>query len=110
MMPLHVSATDPQTIPPILVGPGCTRRDLPAPQGVRVWVVEMVPGAQWPQVDVHNEAGEVVFVIEGELIEGEHRLGPGTYVVFGPHSRHRPRTETGVRLLGFNLLLEKTPS
>jgi len=39
----------------------------------------------------------------GELIEGEHRLGAGTYVVFGPNSDHWPRSETGVTLPGFNL-------
>jgi len=86
------------------VGPGCLRRDLPATGGVRVWVVDMAPGSQWPYVDVHDETGEEVFVASGELIEGDERFGPGTYVLFGPHSRHQPRTETGVRLFGFNLV------
>ncbi len=89
---------------PVLVGPGCIRRDLPSRAGVRTWVVEMEPGSEWPWIDEHDEQGEDVFVVEGELIEGKERFGPGTYLHFGPGSSHRPRTEIGVRLIGFNLL------
>jgi anti-sigma factor ChrR (cupin superfamily) len=88
---------------PIEVGPGCLRRTLPSTGGVRVWVVDMTPGSQWPHVDFHD-AGEEVYVVSGELIEGEQRFGPGTYLSFGPGSSHQPRTERGVRLLGFNLV------
>ena len=42
-------------------------------------------------------------MISGEVIEGESRYGAGTYVHFAADSRHRPRTETGVRLIGVNL-------
>ena len=90
--------------PAIEVGPGCLRRDLPSAAGVRVWVVDMAPGSRWPHVDVHGEAGEEVYVVSGELIEGEQRFGPGTYLRFGPDSCHQPRTERGVRLFGLNLL------
>jgi hypothetical protein len=85
------------------VGPGCTRRDLPANDRVRVWVVDMAAGAQWPHVDHHDVHGEVVYVVSGELIEGDRRFGAGHCLTFGPHSRHRPRTDIGVRLFGFNL-------
>lgn len=90
-------------IEPVVVGPGCLRRDLPSTRDVRVWVVDMAPGSQWPFVDVHD-TGEEVLVVSGELIEGEQRLGPGSYVFFPPESRHQPRTETGVRLFGINLV------
>ncbi|NBC41360.1 cupin domain-containing protein [Corallococcus exiguus] len=90
-------------IEPVVVGPGCLRRDLPGPRDVRVWVVDMAPGSQWPWVDVHD-TGEEVLVVSGELIEGEQRLGPGSYLFFPPASRHQPRTETGVRLFGINLV------
>jgi len=93
-------------VPPVEIGPGCFRRDLPSIGAVRVWVVDIAPGARWPQVDQHGVTGEELIVLSGELIEGERRLGPGTYVLFGPRSEHRPRTETGVRLFGFNLLEE----
>jgi ChrR Cupin-like domain len=90
-------------VAPVEVGPGCLRRDLPSIGPVRVWVVDMAPGSVWPHTDVHGLRGEEVYVVSGELIEGEERFGPGTYVLYGPESRHAPRTETGVRLFGFNL-------
>ncbi|NVJ20767.1 MULTISPECIES: cupin domain-containing protein [Myxococcus] len=90
-------------VEPVVIGPGCLRRDLPSTRDVRVWVVDMAPGSQWPSVDVHD-TGEEVLVVSGELIEGEQRLGPGTYLFFPPASQHQPRTETGVRLFGINLV------
>ena len=88
-------------LPAIDVGPGCTRRDLFPVAGVRAWVVDMAPGSTWPLVDEHP-AGEAYVVLSGEVIEGDARYGAGTCVNFAPGSRHRPRTETGVRLYGFN--------
>ena len=99
--PLATLADD---VPRIDIGPGCWRRDLPGNDRVRVWIVDMAPGAQWPHVDHHDVNGEQVFVVSGELIEGERRFGPGHHLAFGSHSSHRPRTEIGVRLFGFNLL------
>ncbi len=96
-----VSSVRIDDIEPVIIGPGCLRRDLPSTGDVRVWVVDMAPGSQWPFVDVHD-TGEEVLVMCGELIEGEQRLGPGTYLFFPPESRHQPRTEIGVRLFGIN--------
>ncbi|MGH8396752.1 MAG: cupin domain-containing protein [Gammaproteobacteria bacterium] len=86
---------------PIVVGPGCSRRDLPSTNNLRVWVVDMAPGSIWPVLDVHD-AGEEVYVVSGEIIEGEQRFGAGTYLFFKPGSSHRPRTDTGARLFGIN--------
>ena len=94
---------------PVEVGPGCLRRSLPSTAGVRAWVVDMMPGSQWPHVDFH-EAGEGVYVVSGELIEGEQRFGPGTYLSFAPGSSHQPRTERGVRLVGFNPAAAPAPA
>lgn len=86
----------------VVVGPGCYRWDLPASNGIRPWVVEIEAGATWPHVDRHDAAGESVFVLEGELIEGDERFGPGTFLQFAPFSEHQPRSERGVRLFGYN--------
>jgi hypothetical protein len=93
----------PDEVVPVEVGPGCLRRDLPTHGGARVWIVDMEPGAQWPYEAVHDEYGEQVWVVSGELIEGDRRFGPGTYLNYGSNSRHQPRTEKGVRLFGFNV-------
>jgi len=88
-------------LPLVAVGPGCTRRDLSPVAGVRSWIVDMAPGSTWPWVDDHP-TGEGYIVLSGEVIEGDARFGIGTCVTFAPGSRHRPRTDTGVRLFGFN--------
>lgn len=102
--PTGLTAMAVDDIPPIGIGPGCTRRDLPARPGVRVWVVDMEPGATWPIVDAHDEFGEDVFVAAGTVIEGDQHYPAGTYLHFSANSSHRPRTETGVRLFGINLV------
>ncbi|KOU26441.1 anti-sigma factor [Streptomyces sp. WM6372] len=81
------------------VAPGIVRRRLPATEFATGWLIDFAPGTQWPDVDVHDTE-ERYYVLNGEVIEGEERHGPGTYVVFAPGSRHRPRTETGARMLG----------
>lgn len=90
-------------VAPVQVGEGCYRRDLPSTPGVRVWVVDISPGSQWPRIDQHDDAGEEVYVVSGELIEGDARFTAGTYIFYKPGSSHRPRSEKGARLFGFNL-------
>ena len=88
-------------VDPVVVGPGCLRRDLPGPEGLRVWMVDMAPGSVWPVVDEHD-TGETVYVVAGEVIEDDQRFGVGNYLYFRPGSRHRPRTGKGARLFGIN--------
>lgn len=90
-------------VEPVVVGEGCLRRDLPSRTGIRIWVVDMAPGAVWPHVDHHGRGGEDVFIVSGEMIEGDRRLPAGSFLSFAPDSAHKPRTETGVRLFGINL-------
>jgi hypothetical protein len=87
----------------VRIGAGCYRRSLPSVGNVTAWVVDMEPGSEWPYVDQHDAMGEQFYVASGEVIENTQRIGAGRYVVFGPNSSHRPRTEIGVRLIGFNL-------
>jgi hypothetical protein len=70
---------------------------------VRAWIVDMEPGAQWPHVDRHDQHGEHLLVVSGDLIEDGPVYTAGSYQVYPPHSSPRPRTDTGVRLFGFNL-------
>lgn len=90
-------------VEPVEVVPGIYRRRLPATQWARGWMYDFAPGAEWPEVDVH-EGEERYYVISGEFIDRGRRLGPGSYVVFAPGSTHRPRTETGARMLGISIL------
>lgn len=103
-MVAEVDIVDVDAVPEVHVRLGCVRRDLPSRSGVRIWVVDIAPGGEWPYVDVHDGNGEDIFVVRGELIEGDRTITAGSFVRFAPHSRHRPRTLTGVRLFGFNLL------
>src|SRR3546814_7080299 len=80
-------------VPAIEVGPGCRRRDLPSAAGVRAWIVEMAPGSCWPHVDAHP-TGEDVYVLEGEMIEGEQHYPAGSYLHFLPGSSHRSEEHT----------------
>ena len=105
--PVGLDAISCDGLPKVEVGEGCTRVDFPSRPGVRKWVVDMAPGATWPHVDRHGQEGEDVFVVSGEVIEGDKRFGPGTFLNFGPNSSHQPRTEQGVRLFGFNLVPAK---
>jgi hypothetical protein len=98
-----LDAVTAEDIAPLKIGPGCYRRDLPGPSGARMWIVDMEPGARWPYEDQHGEQGEQVWIVSGDLVEGERCFGPGTYLSFGPHSAHQPRTERGVRLFGINV-------
>lgn len=93
---IHVDA-----LAQVRVGPGCSRIDLPAFGEIRTWIVDMLPGAEWPHDD-HHPQGEAYYVVSGEIIEGEIRHQAGTWVYFKPGSMHRPRTEAGVRLIGIN--------
>ncbi|NEB40174.1 cupin domain-containing protein [Streptomyces sp. SID14515] len=85
------------------VAPGILRRRLPGTEYARGWLIDFAAGTEWPEVDEHRTE-ERYFVLSGEVIDGGERHGPGSYVVFAPGSEHRPRTETGARMLGISLM------
>jgi len=98
-----MQVVDIDAVAPVDVGPGIIRRTLPTTDRARGWVIDFAPGSQWPSMEVHEEE-ERYFVLSGEVIEGKRRHGAGSYVVFAPGSRHRPRSDTGARMLGINLV------
>ncbi|MFI6501846.1 cupin domain-containing protein [Nonomuraea typhae] len=101
--PSDVQILNVDEVEPVEVVPGIVRRRLPATPWARGWMYDFAPGAEWPENDVH-ESEERYYVVSGEFIDRGERLGPGSYVVFAPGSRHRPRTETGARMLGITIL------
>lgn len=97
------TAVNVDDVPPVEVVPGIVRRQLPRTEYAGGWLIDFAPGTEWPDVDVHATE-ERYYVLSGEVIDGAERHGPGTYVVFSPGSRHRPRTDTGARMLGITVL------
>lgn len=90
-------------VEPHEVAPGIWRRRLPGTAYARGWLIDFAPGTEWPETDEHATE-ERYFVLSGEVIDGGERHGTGAYVVFAPGSEHRPRTETGARMLGISLM------
>ena len=97
-----MQVVDVESVAPVEVGPGITRRTLPTTDRARSWVIDFAPGSEWPSVDVHDDE-ERYYVVTGEVVEGDQRFGAGSYVVFAPGSKHRPRSDTGARMLGINV-------
>ena len=68
-------------------------------RGIVATIIHFKPGASIP-AHYHEKGSEAHYVLEGELIDGERRCGPGTYlthaagVVHGPH-----RSEQGCKVL-----------
>lgn len=88
-------------LPAVRVCEGIERRDFPPTDFARSWVIDFAPGSEWPTVD-HHSTEERYFVLSGEIIDGAARYGAGTYVMFEAGSEHRPRSESGGRMLGIN--------
>ena len=71
--------------------------------------IELVAGAFSSDAMKSRRQGQLLFLdptrVYGswrEMIEGERRFPAGSYLHFAAGSSHRPRTETGVRLIGWN--------
>jgi anti-sigma factor ChrR (cupin superfamily) len=69
---------------PSAVAAGVHVKDLAASDGWQMQPVRCEPGARFP---VHTHAGpEFLFILEGELVQGGRRLGPGWASVAGAGS------------------------
>jgi hypothetical protein len=88
-------------IPAAEVSAGIVRRRLPATAFARGWLIDFEPGTEWPEVD-HHHTEERYFVLSGEIIDNGRHYPAGTYVVLAAGSSHRPRSETGARIIGIN--------
>lgn len=64
-----------------------------AETGAGASLLRMAPGCAYPAH--RHEQGEDVYVLEGELLVGTERFGPGDYLYSPPGSVHAPRTEKG---------------
>lgn len=73
---------------------GLSVKDVAVTDGLEMQIVRMEPGARIP---VHtHESPEFIYVLEGELILGTQRLGPGSASVASVGSAHSDvRSETG---------------
>jgi anti-sigma factor ChrR (cupin superfamily) len=60
---------------PSTVAPGVFVKDIATTDGWEMQVVRCEPGARFP---LHtHERPEFLFILDGELIQGDRRLGPG---------------------------------
>ena len=65
--------------------------------GAGAGLIKMAPTCSYPAHE--HEAGEHVYVLEGVLLIGTERFGPGDYIYSPPGSVHAPRTDEGCILL-----------
>lgn len=79
---------------PSKLAPGLSVKDVAVTDGLELQLVRLDPGARIP---VHtHESPEFIYVLEGELIIGEERLGGGGASVASVGSKHSDvRSETG---------------
>jgi quercetin dioxygenase-like cupin family protein len=56
-------------------------------------MIHMCPGTTYPSH--HSERGQAVFVVDGELVVGDRRLGRGSYGWLPANIEHKPSTEEG---------------
>ncbi|MDQ3716937.1 MAG: cupin domain-containing protein [Actinomycetota bacterium] len=94
---VHTTLID--DVEPSEVAVGITRRGLPSGQVV-ARVFDMAPDTVWPVVD-HHTSDEFIYVVSGELIEGDTRHSAGSYLHYEAGTSHQPSTQVGVRILVF---------
>jgi quercetin dioxygenase-like cupin family protein len=64
-------------------------------------VVDIAPGAVWPNLDVHQPGPEEVFVVSGVFNDGVRDYPPGSFIHCPAGSSHVPQSTTGCRLFVF---------
>ena len=86
-----------------LPAPGVSMKVLREDKDTGEWtaVFRFVAGARFPARD--HPGGEQVFVLEGDLQVGRHRLKAGDYLYTPPDGKHAVSTEGGCLLLATGL-------
>jgi quercetin dioxygenase-like cupin family protein len=82
-------------------------------EGFRVWdiwqgvdgskaqVVDIAPGACYPEVEVHAPGPEEVYVVSGVFNDGERDYPAGSFIHCPAGSAHVPQSRLGCRLFLF---------
>lgn len=70
--------------------------------GWKFFVVDIAPGAVWPNLDVHEPGAEEVFVVSGVFNDGVRDYPAGSFIHCPAGSSHVPQSETGCRLVVFH--------
>ncbi|HWN35366.1 MAG TPA: cupin domain-containing protein [Pseudonocardia sp.] len=84
------------------VGEGITLRPLwREPSGRSFHVVDIAPGAVWPELDVHEPGSEEVYVVSGVFNDGVRNYPAGTFLHCPAGSSHIPQSQVGCRLFVF---------
>lgn len=92
----------PDDVTPVQVGHGVTLRQLwDHGDGAKALVVDISPGASWPELDVHAPGPEEVYVARGTFNDGVRDYPEGTFIHCPAGSSHWPQSATGCRLFVF---------
>ncbi|MCC3765061.1 cupin domain-containing protein [Glycomyces sp. TRM65418] len=71
------------------------------PADRKAYVVDLAPGAVWPNLDVHDPGPEEVFVVSGVFNDGVRDYPAGSFIHCPAGSSHVPQSTTGCRLFLF---------
>lgn len=69
--------------------------------GSKSYVVDIAPGAVWPDLDIHEPGPEEVFVVSGVFNDGVRDYPAGSFIHCPAGSSHVPQSTTGCRLFLF---------
>lgn len=69
--------------------------------GAAAQLVELEPGACWPELDVHEPGPEEVYVVSGIFNDGVRDYPPGSFIHNPKGSAHVPQSKTGCTIFVF---------
>ncbi len=69
--------------------------------GRKALMFEIVPGAVYPDLDVHAPGAEEVFVVSGNFCDGKNTYPAGTFIHHPAGTSHIPQSSDGCVLFVF---------